>query len=148
MEAGYSFDNFKIGAGVTYTDAEITDSPGNPGLVGKTPNRQAKFIYQFTPSYVWDKWTVGSSVIGTTSSIDSRDGTTGVGVKMPAYAIVNAFLRYQYDKNLQLGLSANNLFDSIGYTEAQSSVRPFSRWSFSKSHSCLLILIRLTINES
>ena len=41
---------------------------------------------------------------------------------MPAYAIVNGFLRYQYDSQLQLGLSANNLFDSIAYTEAQGGV--------------------------
>lgn len=122
IEAGYSINNFKIGGGLTYTDAEVTDSPGNPGLVGKAPNRQAKVVYQITPSYVWDKLTIGGSVIGTTSSIDSRDSVTGQGVTMPAYALVNGFLRYQYDSKLQLSLSANNLFDSIGYTEAQGSV--------------------------
>lgn len=122
IEAGYSINNFKIGGGLTYTDAEVTDSPGNPGLVGKAPNRQAKVVYQITPSYVWDKLTIGGSVIGTTQSIDSRDSVTGLGVTMPAYALVNGFLRYQYDSKLQLSLSANNLFDSIGYTEAQGSV--------------------------
>ncbi len=122
IEAGYSYDNFRIGGGLTYTDAEVTASPGNPGLVGKAPNRQAKVVYQITPSYVWDKLTIGSSIIGSTSSIDSRDGTTGNGVRMPSYAIVNGFLRYQYDSQLQLGLSANNLFDSIAYTEAQGGV--------------------------
>jgi outer membrane receptor protein involved in Fe transport len=122
LEAGYSFDNFRIGGGLTYTDAEVTASPGNPGLVGKAPNRQAKFVYQITPSYVWDKLTIGSSIIGSSSSIDSRDGATGRGVTMPAYAIVNGFLSYQYDSKLQLGLSANNLFDSIAYTEAQGGV--------------------------
>ena len=122
IEAGYSYDNFRIGGGLTYTDAEVTASPGNPGLVGKAPNRQAKVVYQITPSYVWDKLTIGSSIIGSTSSIDSRDGTTGNGVRMPSYAIVNGFLRYQYDSQLQLSLSANNLFDSIAYTEAQGGV--------------------------
>jgi outer membrane receptor protein involved in Fe transport len=122
IEAGYSFDNFRIGGGLTYTDATVTDSPGNPGLVGKAPNRQAKVVYQITPSYVWDKFTLGSSIIGTTSSIDSRDGTTGKGVKMPAFAVVNAFLRYQHDSHWQATLSANNLFDEIGYTEAQGGV--------------------------
>jgi outer membrane receptor protein involved in Fe transport len=122
IEAGYSMGNFRIGGGLTYTDAEVTDSPGNPGLVGKSPNRQAKVIYQITPSYVWDKLTIGSSIIGTSSSIDSRDGGNGAGVTMPAFAVVNGFLRYQYDSKLQLSLSANNLFDTIGYTEAQGGV--------------------------
>lgn len=122
IEAGYSYDNFKIGGGLTYTDAEIDKSPGNPGLVGKEPNRQAKVVYQITPSYVWDKFTIGSSIIGTTSSVDSRSGTTGQGVKMPGFAIVNAFLRYQHNNQWQGTLSANNLFDQIGYTEAQSAV--------------------------
>jgi outer membrane receptor protein involved in Fe transport len=122
IEAGYSYDNFRIGGGLTYTDAEVTKSPGNPGLVGKSPNRQADFVYQITPSYVWDKFTIGSSIIGTTSSIDSRSGTTGKGVKMPGYAVVNAFLRYQHNNQWQGTLSANNLFDQIGYTEAQGAV--------------------------
>lgn len=122
VEMGYSYDNFRIGAGLTYTDAEIEKSPGNPGLVGKDPNRQAKLVYQITPSYVWDKFTLGSSIIGTTSSIDSRSGTTGQGVKMPGFAVVNAFLRYQHNNQWQGTLSANNLFDEIGYTEAQGAV--------------------------
>jgi outer membrane receptor protein involved in Fe transport len=122
VEAGYSIGNFKIGGGVTYTDAKVTNSPGNPGLEGKEPNRQAKWVYQITPSYVWDKLTIGGNIVGTSSSIDSRDGATGIGVKMPGFAVVNSFLKYQYDKDLQLSLSANNLFDTIGYTEAQGSV--------------------------
>jgi outer membrane receptor protein involved in Fe transport len=122
VEMGYSYDNFRIGGGLTYTDAEIDKSPGNPGLVGKEPNRQAKLVYQITPSYVWDKFTIGSSIIGTTSSVDSRSGTTGQGVKMPGFAVVNAFLRYQHNNQWQGTLSANNLFDEIGYTEAQSGV--------------------------
>jgi outer membrane receptor protein involved in Fe transport len=122
LELGYSYDNFRIGGGLTYTDAEIDKSPGNPGLVGKEPNRQAKFVYQITPSYSWNKVTLGSSIIGSTSSVDSRNGTTGKGVKMDAYAIVNAFLRYKHDNHWEATLSANNLFDSIAYTEAQSAV--------------------------
>jgi outer membrane receptor protein involved in Fe transport len=122
VEAGYSIGNFKIGGGLTYTDAEVTNSPGNLGLEGKEPNRQAKWVYQITPSYVWDKLTIGGNIVGTSSSIDSRDGATGKGVKMPGFAVVNSFLKYQYDKDLQLSLSANNLFDTIGYTEAQGSV--------------------------
>jgi len=122
VEAGYSIGDFRIGGGFTYTDAEVTDSPGNIGLEGKAPNRQAKWVYQLTPSYTWNKFTIGGNIVGTSKSIDNRDGTTGVGVKMPGYAVVNSFLRYQYDKDLQLSVSANNLFDTIGYTEAQSSV--------------------------
>jgi outer membrane receptor protein involved in Fe transport len=122
VEMGYSMDHFRIGGGLTYTDAEIDKSPGNPGLVGKDPNRQAKLVYQITPSFVWNQFTLGSSIIGTTSSVDSRDGKSGKGVKMPGFTVVNAFLRYEHNKNWQGTLSANNLFDEIGYTEAQGGV--------------------------
>jgi outer membrane receptor protein involved in Fe transport len=116
IEAGYSFDNFRIGGGLTYTDAEVVKST-NAAVVGFAPNRQAKVVYQITPSYVWDKLTIGGSVIGTTQSIDNR-GAGALQATLPAYALVNGFLRYQYDSKLQLSLSANNLFDSIAYTES------------------------------
>jgi outer membrane receptor protein involved in Fe transport len=122
FEAGYSIGHFNIGAGATYTDAEVTKSPGNPGLVGNSPNRQAKWIYQLTPTFNMNKWTVGSSIIGTSSSIDNRNGATGQGVTMDGFAVVNGFINYQYDKKLLLSLSANNLFDKIGFTEAQGNV--------------------------
>ena len=115
FEAGYSIDNFRVGGGLTYTDAEVTDS-NNPLLIGKAPNRQARFVYQLTPSYVWDKFSIGASVIGTTQSTDARG--TGFQATLPAYAIVNAFVRYQYDSKLQLSLSANNLFDTLAFTES------------------------------
>lgn len=122
VELGYTLGEFRFGGGLTYTDAEVTKSPGNPGLVGKAPNRQADWVYQVNASYVLNKLTVGTNVVGTSDSVDNRNTTTGEGVKMPGFAVTNAYLRYQYDKNLQLSLSANNLFDVIGYTEAQTNV--------------------------
>ena len=64
----------RIAGGLTYTDAEITAS-SNASLVGKTPRRQAKFIYQLSPSYSFGDVSAGLSVIGTTGSRD--DGTAG-----------------------------------------------------------------------
>ncbi|NOT64674.1 MAG: TonB-dependent receptor [Methylotenera sp.] len=116
LEFGYSINNFKLGGGLTYTDAEVVKST-NAAVVGFAPNRQAKVVYQISPSYAWDKFTIGGSVIGTTKSTDNR-GAGALEATLPAYALVNSFLRYQYDSKLQLTLSANNLFDSIAYTES------------------------------
>jgi outer membrane receptor protein involved in Fe transport len=39
---------------------------------------------------------------------------------LPAYVVVNPFASYQLSDKLSFGLSVNNLFDKIGYTEAES----------------------------
>jgi outer membrane receptor protein involved in Fe transport len=38
---------------------------------------------------------------------------------MPAFRAVNLFARYQFNQQLSLSLSANNVFNKIGYTEVE-----------------------------
>jgi catecholate siderophore receptor len=116
LEAGYRIGGFSINGGMTITDAKVKEST-NAAIVGKTPKRQAKVVYQLTPAYSVADFTVGASIVGTTKSKD--DGTAGpVTITLPAFVAVNAFANYQITDNAMVALGVNNLFDTIGYTES------------------------------
>jgi outer membrane receptor protein involved in Fe transport len=118
LEAAYLVGNFRLAGGMTITDAEITANPDNKSEIGKTPRRQAKVVYQLVPSYTAGPATLGASIIGTSKAYAQNDNA----VTMPAYTVVNAFVNYQVMKNVTLGLSVNNLFNAIGYTESEGTV--------------------------
>jgi outer membrane receptor protein involved in Fe transport len=117
FEAAYRSGNFSINGGVTWTDAEITQS-SNAALIGKTPKRQADFVYQLTPTfYFGDDAAIGANIVGTTSSKD--DGPTGpLTITLPGFTAVNLFGSYAISRNLKISAALNNLFDKIGYTES------------------------------
>ena len=96
--------------GLTYTDAKQAD--------GRAPKRQAKFVYQLTPTLNFsDELTAGVGIVGTSKSQD--DGPTGpLTITLPAYTVVNAFVSYSLTPKATLTLAANNLFNEIAYTES------------------------------
>lgn len=117
LEAAFRSGAFAMTGGLTYTNAEITQS-SNAALVGKTPKRQAKIVYQLAPSYaIGDDATVGASIVGTTASKD--DGPTGpLSIDLPAYMTVNAFASFNVTPQATVQLAVNNLLNKIGYTES------------------------------
>ncbi|GAB2847368.1 TonB-dependent receptor [Pseudoduganella ginsengisoli] len=116
LEAAYSAGDFRINGGLTLTDAKITGTaPGQEAVIGHTPRRQAKAVYQLAPSYVIGDATVGVSLIGTGKSW-ADDAHT---ITMPAYHVVNATVQYQVTPQAAFTLSANNLFNKLGYTEVE-----------------------------
>ena len=116
LEGAYRAGGFAINGGVTYTHSTVKSST-NAAIVGKTPKRQAKFVYQLSPTYSFGDATVGASIVGTTDSKD--DSPAGpVSVTLPAYTTVNAFANYQITPTVMLGLGVNNLFDTLAYTES------------------------------
>lgn len=116
IEGVVDYGPFNFRGATTYTNAEIT-SGGNEG---NTPRRQPDLLFSFVPSYTADQGTVGLSLIGQTESYaqDSNELT------LPGFAIVNAFAEANVTDRLSLGLSANNLFDSIGITESEEGAIP------------------------
>ena len=118
LEAGYRLGAFRINGGVTLTDAEVTSSD-NAAYVGKAPNRQAKAIFQLSPTYKFGDTTVGAAVIGTTSSKDAQT-VSGLEATLPAYTYVNAFAAHELNKSTTLTLSVNNLTNTLGYTEVNN----------------------------
>lgn len=116
LEFGYRRGNFRLGAGATWTDAEVLASD-NPSLEGRTPKRQADVVWQLAPSYDWHRARIGASVVGTTGARD--DGPSGpLTVRLPAYTVVNAFVRLEVFAHAEVVVSANNLFDELAYTES------------------------------
>ncbi len=114
VEGAALMGDFRLAGGLTVTDAKITAS-NDASTVGKTPRRQAKLVYQLTPSYTVGPVSMGVALIGTGNSFGD-DGNT---ITMKGYTVVNAFVNYQAMKNLTIGLGVNNLANTIGYTEIE-----------------------------
>ncbi|MBQ0936200.1 TonB-dependent receptor domain-containing protein [Ideonella paludis] len=110
-ELAASFGDLRLTGGFTLTNAEITSGANT----GKTPRRQANLVYQVSPSYVFGPVEVGGSLIGTTKSYAQDDNV----VVLPGYATVNLFANYEVARNLTASLGVNNLFNTLGYTEAE-----------------------------
>ena len=109
VEAGYKMGAIRINGGVTVTDAKIV-------ATGLTPNRQAKVVYQLSPSYVLGDATIGAAIVGTSSSKDAQG--SGYDVTLPAYTVINAFANFNIGKNAVASLGVNNLTNVLGYTES------------------------------
>ena len=120
LESSYRIGDFDLRGSVTWTDAEITRDALNPDVVGNTPRRQADFIYSLIARYTFDQAQLGLSLIGTTAAYaqDNND------LKFSGYTQVNAFASYDLATNLTLSLNVNNLFDTIGITEAEQGSVP------------------------
>ncbi len=71
-------------------------------------------------TYNFDKGAAGLSFIGTTDAYaqDSND------LKFDGYTQVNGFVSYNLSENLSLSLNVNNLFDTVGITEAEEGSVP------------------------
>lgn len=110
LEGSARFGVVNLLGGLTYTDAKQAD--------GRAPKRQAKVVYQLTPTVnLGDALTFGVGIVGTTKSLD--DGPTGpLTITLPAYTVVNAFASYAITDKATLSLAANNLLNELAYTES------------------------------
>jgi outer membrane receptor protein involved in Fe transport len=110
LEGSAQFGIVNLLGGLTWTDAKQAD--------GRAPKRQAKLVYQLTPTvYLNDALSFGVGIVGTTKSQD--DGPAGpLTITLPAYTVVNAFASYALTDKATLTLAANNLFNELAYTES------------------------------
>jgi len=110
LEGSARFGVVSLLGGLTYTDAKQAD--------GRAPKRQAKVVYQLTPTVnLNDALSFGVGIVGTGKSQD--DGPTGpLTITLPAYTVVNAFASYALTDRATLSLAANNLFNELAYTES------------------------------
>lgn len=110
LEGAWRSGSFAVNGGVTFTDAQQAD--------GRTPKRQAKVVYQLTPTWSpTDAATLGASIVGTSASKDDGPGGA-LTITLPANVAVNAFASYAVTPSMTLSVGVNNLFDAIGYTES------------------------------
>lgn len=121
LEGAVRHGAFSLTANATYTSAKITSDLSNPALNGNVPRHQPSFIFAAMPQYTTEKFTVGASIIGTTSSFTQDTNQ----LKLPAYTTVNAFVQIRPVERVQLMLNVNNLFDAMGLVDVtQASILP------------------------
>ncbi|MDY3547577.1 TonB-dependent receptor [Riemerella anatipestifer] len=118
LETYYKISDFDFGGSITYTNANIVKDVLNPEFEGNRPRRQAAVIYNANAGckFGGDKQHVlGFSVIGTTKSY-AQDNNNLI---MPDYAYFNPFVKVEVVKDLSVSLNVNNVFNTIGITEAE-----------------------------
>jgi len=115
LESFVKIKSFDLRGAITYVKAEIVDNNGNVNI-GNTPRRQPGLTYNILPSYNFKGGhVIGVSVIGQTSSY-AQDNNV---LKMPGYAIFNAYFRYNIIKGLAVNVNVNNLANTMGITESE-----------------------------
>ena len=122
LESSIKKGPFRLNAGATFTKAEITADALTPAMVGNTPKHQADLIFQITPQYESENFTIGANVIGTTSSPAGDDNK----LKLPGYALVNGFVQYRLTEKLLVSVNANNLFNKLAVIETLDTAFPAS----------------------
>lgn len=120
LESSYRRGNFDLKLGLTWTDSEIVSDALNASVVGNTPRRQADLMYQISPSYNTEKWSVGATVIGTSDSYAQDDNV----MVMPGYDYVNLFGSYRIKESFSVLLAVNNAFDDFGLSESEEGSIP------------------------
>ena len=114
LEAAWRAGGFHVGGGATFTKAKITAS-NDPTTLGKKPRRQADFVWQLTPGYTMGSIDLGAAVVGTTKSFGDDQNT----ITMPGFTVVNPYVSYQFNAKTSVTLAANNVFNTLGYTEIE-----------------------------
>lgn len=117
IEGSLKLNKFDVRGAVTYTYAEIA-SALDAANEGNKPRRQPDFIYSIIPTFNFGEngnHVIGASIIGNSKSYaqDNND------LVMPGYAYVNMFGKVTITKGFSVSLNVNNLFDTIGITEAE-----------------------------
>lgn len=121
FEGLYNLADFSVVGSVTYTNAEIVEDRTSSVVGtnnGKTPKRQADFVYNLSPTYVFGsskQHLLGLTVLGTSKSFASDDNN----LIQPGYAYINLLAKAGLTKGLSLAASVNNLFDTVGITEVE-----------------------------
>ena len=106
----FNMGDFHLAADLTFVNPKIKES-ATAALAGNRPGGIAKLTYLISPSYDMGLFAVGLSASGQTSApIDDFNSYTLRGT-----TFFNGFVKIRPVENLELGLNANNLFDTLGY---------------------------------
>ena len=120
LEGSVKKGPFRLNAGATFTKAKITADALVAAMVGNVPKHQADLIFQVTPQYETERFTIGANVIGTTASYAGDDNK----LKLPGNALVNGFVQYRVTDTLLVSLNANNMFNTLAIIETQETALP------------------------
>lgn len=122
FEGGFRTGPWSLTGSATYTHAKITTDAIIASNVGHTPKHQPDLIFQVTPQYTTDNFSIGAAILGTTGSY----ATDVNQLKLPGFTTVNAFVQYRPVERVLLSLNSNNLFNVKGYIAADQGSIPAS----------------------
>jgi outer membrane receptor protein involved in Fe transport len=113
FEGGYRVGPFGLTAGATYTISKVKKDRIHPELEGNVTRHQPKLIFQATPQFSTDRFSIGAVFIGSTSSYADDENE----VLLPGYVTTNAFVQFRPLDHLLLSLNANNLLNVTAFTD-------------------------------
>ncbi|MFD1036407.1 TonB-dependent receptor domain-containing protein [Sphingomonas hankookensis] len=128
LEGGYRQGPISLTASSTLVDAQIT-SAQDPVLVGNTPRHQLALIYQLTPRYDAERFSIGANVVGFTGSY-AQDINQ---LYLPAYTTVGLFAEVRPVDRLVLSVNASNLFNTMAITETLQGSLPASNIALART---------------
>jgi outer membrane receptor protein involved in Fe transport len=112
VEGGFRRGIASITAGATYTKSKIAKDHVNAALIGAVPENQPDFIFQATPQIETQRFAIGATVIGTTSSYTGNVNR----LRLPGFVTTNAFAQLKLSDTLLVSLNASNLFNTLAMT--------------------------------
>jgi outer membrane receptor protein involved in Fe transport len=115
--------NFRLAADATWVNSKIRDS-ATAALVGNRPGGIPRLTFLISPSYDIGVAAIGISASGQSSA--PLDDFNEFSVRGTTF--FNGFLKVRPLDDLELGLNANNLFDTLGY-RGGGSMLPISATS-------------------
>lgn len=103
-----------IRANATFTDSDITSTSSGTNI-GNTPRRQAGYLFNVSPYYNHERFTIGANIFGTDSVFvqDSND------LEFDAYAVTSLYAALDLTESLRLSVDVNNIFNNVGFTEGE-----------------------------
>ena len=115
LEGSMDFGNgFNVRATATFTDAEIV-ATGDGSNVGNQPRRQADYVFNVSPYYEADRYTIGANIFGTDETF-VQDANLST---FEAYEVVSLFGYFDVTDNIRIQADVNNVFDAEGFTEGE-----------------------------
>ncbi|POF88949.1 TonB-dependent siderophore receptor [Pseudomonas putida] len=121
-------DNWQIGGGYTYARTHTTKNAAQPALVNKqfdtdTPEHQFKISTTYRFQGPLEKLRVGGSVNWQSRMYNDIALVDGGNYRLEqgAYAVTDVMAGYQVNRNLDLQINANNIFDRKYYSAISQS---------------------------
>ncbi|MFL6606313.1 MAG: TonB-dependent receptor domain-containing protein [Steroidobacteraceae bacterium] len=124
LEGAYRAGPFRVNSALTYTVGKIDRDEITPSEVGQ--RFLPYYLYQLTGAYSAARLGAGVNLIGISAVPNGS-------ISLPAFIQTNAFVTYELTQGLQLGLRVNNLLNSVGFTESQTTSIPSNSLATARS---------------
>lgn len=129
LEGTFTRGVFNLMLAATYTKAKIKEDRLNAALTGKEPRHQPDWVLIAVPTVDFGKLAAGANVVTITGSF-AQDSNQ---LRMPGFTTVGAFAEYHMTEDLQLTLSAQNLFNTLGIFEVNQASVPVNGIGFARA---------------